>query len=383
MLSKSKKEQVSKQIKRYFAVGVIASAGMLSLNALAASADEHSPAAEENATDTTVAEEPALVPGDFFYFLKQMQETVQLAFTFDQAAEAELFAEYAEQRILEAEALMAAGDEELAVQTLEKALALYEEGLDQLVDGDEDEKQEPPADEPDGEELPAEEAEEEPVDMGSETDEDLTEEDARAALEAKFSSSLLALQAAMEKVTNPQAKESLAKNVAKAMERLDRKVAKELAKLEESDEEAEEPSEEEVVPEEDTVEEPETPEEPVENESAETEEAAELPEDEVTDEESGTVPPPSEEPDAEDDVNEEQDAAAKAVKAEEKAAKKAEQDAAKAAAELKRQQDKANAEAEKAAAEAKREAEKAAAEAQREQDKAAKENPKEKKDKKD
>lgn len=383
MLSKSKKEQVSKQIKRYFAVGVIASAGMLSLNALAASADEHSPAAEENATDTTVAEEPALVPGDFFYFLKQLQETVQLAFTFDQAAEAELFAEYAEQRILEAEALMAAGDEELAVQTLEKALALYEEGLDQLVDGDEDEKEEPPADEPDGEELPAEEAEEEPVDMGSETDEDLTEEDARAALEAKFSSSLLALQAAMEKVTNPQAKESLAKNVAKAMERLDRKVAKELAKLEESDEEAEEPSEEEVVPEEDTVEEPETPEEPVENESAETEEAAELPEDEVTDEESGTVPPPSEEPDAEDDVNEEQDAAAKAVKAEEKAAKKAEQDAAKAAAELKRQQDKANAEAEKAAAEAKREAEKAAAEAQREQDKAAKENPKEKKDKKD
>ncbi|PKH10099.1 DUF5667 domain-containing protein [Planomicrobium sp. MB-3u-38] len=329
MLSKSKKEQVSKQIKRYFAVGVIASAGMLSLNALAASADEHSPAAEENATDTTVAEEPALVPGDFFYFLKQLQETVQLAFTFDQAAEAELFAEYAEQRILEAEALMAAGDEELAVQTLEKALALYEEGLDQLVDGDEDEKEEPPADEPDGEELPAEEAEEEPVDMGSETDEDLTEEDARAALEAKFSSSLLALQAAMEKVTNPQAKESLAKNVAKAMERLDRKVAKELAKLEESDEEAEEPSEEEVVPEEDTVEEPETPEEPVENESAETEEAAELPEDEVTDEESGTVPPPSEEPDAEDDVNEEQDAAAKAVKAEEKAAEKAEQDAAK------------------------------------------------------
>ncbi len=120
-----------------------------------------------------------------------------MAFTFDQAAEAELFAEYAEQRILEAEALMAAGDEELAVQTLEKALALYEEGLDQLVDGDEDEKEEPPADEPDGEELPAEEAEEEPVDMGSETDEDLTEEDARAALEAKFSSSLLALQAAM------------------------------------------------------------------------------------------------------------------------------------------------------------------------------------------
>lgn len=383
MLSKQKKEQVSKQIKRYFAVGVIASAGMLSLNALAASADEHSPAAEENATDTTVAEEPALVPGDFFYFLKQLQETVQFAFTFDQAAEAELFAEYAEQRILEAEALMAAGDEELAVQTLEKALALYEEGLDQLVDGEEDETEEPPADEPDGEELPAEEAEEEPVDMGSETDDDLTEEDARAALEAKFSSSLLALQAAMEKVTNPQAKESLAKNVAKAMERLERKVAKELSKLEESDEEAEEPAEEEDIPEEDTVEEPETPEEPVENESAETEEAAELPEDEVTDEESGTVPPPSEEPDAEDDVNEEQDAAAKAVKAEEKAAKKAEQDAAKAAAELKRQQDKANAEAEKAAAEAKREAEKAAAEAQREQDKAAKENPKEKKDKKD
>ncbi|XKE93303.1 DUF5667 domain-containing protein [Metaplanococcus flavidus] len=381
MLSKQKKEQVSKQIKRYFAVGVIASAGMLSLNGLAASADEHSPAAEENATDTTVAEEPVLVPGDFFYFLKQLQETVQLAFTFDQAAEAELFAEYAEQRILEAEALMAAGDEELAVQTLEKALALYEEGLDQLVDGDEDETEEPPADEPDGEELPAEEPEEEPVDMGSETDDDLTEEDARAALEAKFSSSLLALQAAMEKVTNPQAKESLAKNVAKAMERLERKVAKELSKLEESDEEIEEPAEEEDIPEEDTVEEPGTSEEPVEDESVETEEAAELPEEEVTDEESGTLPPPSEEPDAEDDVNGEQ--AAKAVKAEEKAAQKTEQDAAKAAAELKRQQDKANAEAEKAAAEAKLEAEKAAAEAQREQDKAAKENPKEKKDKKD
>nr|WP_211266101.1 hypothetical protein [Planococcus salinarum] len=89
-MSNNKKEQVSKQIKRYFAVGVIASAGMLSLNAVAVLADENSPAEEQEAIGTPEAaeeleeaEEPALVPGDFFYFLKQLQEQVQLAFTFD------------------------------------------------------------------------------------------------------------------------------------------------------------------------------------------------------------------------------------------------------------------------------------------------------------
>jgi hypothetical protein len=74
-------------------------------------------------------EEPSLVPGDFFYFLKTIQENLQLAFTFSDEKEAELLNAFVEERILEATALFENGEEELANEILQLAIDQQEEAI--------------------------------------------------------------------------------------------------------------------------------------------------------------------------------------------------------------------------------------------------------------
>ncbi|MGG3833846.1 MULTISPECIES: DUF5667 domain-containing protein [Geobacillus] len=137
---------------------------------------------------------PMLLPGDFFYFVKTMMEKIELALTFDDVEKAKRLAAFAEERLAEAKALLDQGDIEQAKEILANSLKQQEAAWDIY----EETKQ---ADEQNGE--------------TAETD----VEALRQQLEEKFSQNITALQAALERVKNPRAKEVLARNIEKAKQK--------------------------------------------------------------------------------------------------------------------------------------------------------------------
>jgi hypothetical protein len=82
------------------------------------------PTSTDTSTSVSTQESvaPSLLPGDFFYFAKIAFEKIQLALTFDQTKEAKLLASNASERLAEAQALYASGDQQKAVDTLKSAL---------------------------------------------------------------------------------------------------------------------------------------------------------------------------------------------------------------------------------------------------------------------
>ncbi len=163
-------------------------------------------------------ESPSLVPGDFFYFMKILLEKIQLALTFDDIKEARLIAEYAAERLAEAEVLFAKGDEEAALETMTKAIE-YMENADNVVV-----------------EQPTEEKVDEQDDLiDIELDVEVIANDAAASEEEKeaeveieniVSQNIVALTAALEKVKNPKAKAALQKNIDKSYAKLAKKLEK-------------------------------------------------------------------------------------------------------------------------------------------------------------
>ncbi|MCS0672472.1 DUF5667 domain-containing protein [Cytobacillus firmus] len=93
-----------------------------------ATAESNKDAAEsiENAKEELNEEAPSLLPGSFFYFAKLALEKVKLALTFDDIKDAKLLADYASERMAEAEALFAEGKGEEALEAIEKALEQIE-----------------------------------------------------------------------------------------------------------------------------------------------------------------------------------------------------------------------------------------------------------------
>jgi len=204
---------------------------------------------------------PSLIPGDFFYFAKIALEKIRLAFTLDNAKEAELLATYAAERLQEASALFAEGKEEEALKVIEAAVE-YMESSQEIVDeegsteedadseeetGTEDEvssDKETGSEEltEDGEEpaddVVAEEPSDEDAEEGSE-EEEVVSEDPFEEIEGMLRQNIVALKAAMEHVGNDNARAQLQKNIDKTYA----KMAKKLAKLE--DKYAEKPVEEE------------------------------------------------------------------------------------------------------------------------------------------
>jgi colicin import membrane protein len=173
-------------------------------------------------TDTTVqtntanqvdinTKAPSLLPGDFFYFVKTMMEKIELALTFNDVEKAKLLADFTENRIAEAKTLLEKGETQAAKEVLEKALQQQEEAFKTYEESQKEEQK----------------------DTEQKDDETATNTDAlRKQLEEKFSKNILALQAALEKVKNPHAKEVLARNIEKAKEKLEAKMEKRLEKWE-------------------------------------------------------------------------------------------------------------------------------------------------------
>ena len=191
---------------------------------------------EDAKTEVDELEEtnPSLIPGDFFYFAKITLEKIRLAFTFDNAKEAELLATYAAERLAEAGALFAEGKEDEALKVIEDAV-IYMENSQEIID--EESLNDDVIAEGTEAEDGAEDAADSEVDEGTEevapADDVLTEEAAIAEdplqeIENVLRQNIIALTAAMEKVKNPAAKAALQKNIDKTYA----KMAKKLAKLE-------------------------------------------------------------------------------------------------------------------------------------------------------
>lgn len=185
----------------------------------------------EPTDDTTIppdtegeTDEPSLIPGDFFYFVKTLSEKVQLALTFDDVEKAKLLSAFANERIAEANALLAAGDTEGAIELLNTALENQELSLDY---SDEVLPEDTTAE---GEQATEGTTPEEPLSIEDEAN--LAEEPEESAtevqeeLETQFSKNLTALLLALEKVENPKAKAALTKNVEKAYARMESKLGK-------------------------------------------------------------------------------------------------------------------------------------------------------------
>ena len=204
---------------------------------------------------------PSLIPGDFFYFAKIALEKIRLAFTLDNAKEAELLATYAAERLQEASALFAEGKEEEALKVIEAAVE-YMESSQEIVDEEGSKEEDADSEEEtgtedevssdeetgseelteDGEEpaddVVAEEPSDEDAEEGSE-EEEVVSEDPFEEIEGMLRQNIVALKAAMEHVGNDNARAQLQKNIDKTYA----KMAKKLAKLE--DKYAEKPVEEE------------------------------------------------------------------------------------------------------------------------------------------
>ncbi|MDQ1004011.1 hypothetical protein QFZ28_004411 [Neobacillus niacini] len=140
---------------------------------------------------------PSLLPGDFFYFSKILVEKIRLALTIDDVKEANLIAEYAAERLSEAEALFADGNEEAALETMKKAIDNIEIADDHVTNLEE-----------------------------SASGEIVENETELNQAKDAVSQNIIALTAAMEKVKNPVAKTSLQKNIQKSYAKFAKKMEK-------------------------------------------------------------------------------------------------------------------------------------------------------------
>lgn len=197
---------------------------------------------EEAQTQVEDLEEtnPSLIPGDFFYFAKIALEKIRLAFTLDDAKEAELLATYASERLAEASALFAEGKEDDALKVIEAAVEYMETSQD-IVDEQSSTTEETMTEEetesdvveetdPETEVEPETSLEDENEELDEENvPEEETSENPFEEIENVLRQNIVALTAAMNKVENPTAKAALQKNIDKTYA----KMAKKLAKLEE------------------------------------------------------------------------------------------------------------------------------------------------------
>ncbi|MBM4764308.1 DUF5667 domain-containing protein [Bacillus sp. B15-48] len=168
---------------------------------------------ESDEVNEEEAIEPSLIPGDFFYFVKIAIEKIKLAITFDDVKEAELLAKYASERLAEAEALFVIGKEEDALKVIEKAIEFMDSTEDFEKNHDESEA------------------------VGNKdvtVIDDSSASEVNNKLEPVQRQNIIALTAALEKVSNPKAMASLQKNIDKTYEKIAKKLEKELGVEEET-----------------------------------------------------------------------------------------------------------------------------------------------------
>jgi hypothetical protein len=155
---------------------------------------------------------PSLLPGDLFYFVKTITEEIQLALTFNDKDKALELADFAKERLAEAQSLAAQGKTDLAKQTIDEALKMQQEA-EKAAGTAAQEKSTDKAQTGTTEEsaMPASTAKDQATDETN---------DLKSQIQAQFAQNLFALQTAIEKIDNPKAKEVLSENIKKAQEHL-------------------------------------------------------------------------------------------------------------------------------------------------------------------
>ncbi|MFD3447821.1 DUF5667 domain-containing protein [Microbacteriaceae bacterium 4G12] len=141
----------------------------------------------------TKTEKPALVEGDFFYFVKTMKEQIRLALAKKDLDKAKVLSELAAERIAEAQVLIEQGKDNLVQDTLHKAA----ENLDK-ADGLSDTKN------------------------SSKTE--------ASKVKVHVGNNIEALAKVLDKVKNPKAKQAIAKNIEKSFAKLANQIEKEQQK---------------------------------------------------------------------------------------------------------------------------------------------------------
>lgn len=198
------------------------------------------------AQTTQTQETPSLLPGDFFYFAKTAFEKIQLALTFDDVKEAKLLAGFASERLAEAQALFASGDQAAAIKTINQALEDMKDS-DTIVDSQTQSESSPDqvkvdtkeTDQSTNTDVTKTDDEQSSTDQVKSDDQTNSEtatnenKDDQVVTEVKttLAQNIVALTAAMEKVKNPVAKAALQRNIKKSYAKLAKKLGKVNARL--------------------------------------------------------------------------------------------------------------------------------------------------------
>lgn len=195
-----------------------------------ATAESKKDAAEsiENAKEELNEEAPSLLPGSFFYFAKLALEKVKLALTFDDIKDAKLLADYASERMAEAEALFAEGKGEEALEAIEKALEQME-NAETIVDEEANEDLgKSISDEEDNgnldESAEVETPDEDDADREDSSDNDTANKETEDEIKEIFAQNIIALQANLAKFSerfdeNHPSVLAMQKNIAKFTEK--------------------------------------------------------------------------------------------------------------------------------------------------------------------
>ena len=188
-------------------------------------------------------ETPDLLPGDFFYFVKTMYENIRLALTVNDVKEARLLTAFAQERLEEANALLAQGKTKEANLSLQKSLETQQSAVqktDQATGISTTVKTTQAATEAEASTqqetattnaaIPSSEQTADPEQTETEDVttpvKELKNPEQVLKVKTDLQHNILALASALEKVGNPKAQLALMKNIEKSFTHLDKKLSK-------------------------------------------------------------------------------------------------------------------------------------------------------------
>ncbi|MDX8360483.1 DUF5667 domain-containing protein [Cytobacillus sp. IB215316] len=197
-------------------VGVIGVAGTI------AHANENNTDIDSTTSLNTNNEDPNSIPGDFWYFVKITLEKIQLAISFDDMHDAELLARFSSERLLEAEKLIANGDNDLAEELILKATKLIDDS-EGIIEDREDAEAKSPSDEDSSNDIYGDTSQPKIDNNGNSSEE---QQDELTGIKTQLAQNIISLTAALEKVGNNNAQEALKKNIEKSYKRIGDKMTK-------------------------------------------------------------------------------------------------------------------------------------------------------------
>lgn len=167
---------------------------------------------------------------NLFEFVQALTNNVKLALANDDLDKAEVYVDFAEQRMAEAQALLAQDKEDDAAELFEKALEALAKA-EELSNEDTEEVQDDATNKEDSEETeemdetiePEVDEDTENVDVVEYDDEDLDQDSDGDEIKERIGQNIFSLKSNMEKVKNPRAKEVLERNMLRALEKLEAK----------------------------------------------------------------------------------------------------------------------------------------------------------------